>query len=74
MKKNILIVLMILFAIWLLNHPNTKALYKGLHSSFVEAPIKQAKENYKKEAENYAREREEKRAEEIEEELNKYSY
>ncbi len=74
MKKKIVSALLILFAIWLLTHPNTKALYKGLRASFIEAPAKQLKEDARKKAEEYAREREEKRAKEIEKELEKYNY
>ncbi|NOQ34371.1 MAG: hypothetical protein GQ569_00565 [Methylococcaceae bacterium] len=59
----------IIVLIWAGNHPNTKALIVGLRSAFIDAPLRNAKKEAKKELETKAREREEARAREIDKSL-----
>lgn len=71
MKQKIPLILIIIFGIWLYNNPNTKALMKGLRGSFVDAPIKKAKSDFRKQAEEKARKQAEKRMKEIDDAIDK---
>lgn len=52
--KTLFYVLLLIVAVWLFNHPNTKALLKGLKSALLEAPIANAKSEFRNEAEKQA--------------------
>lgn len=58
-------ILLFIFAIWLINHPNTKALFKGISSSMVEAPVEKAKADFRSNAEKHAKQEAEARMKEI---------
>jgi RNA polymerase-binding transcription factor DksA len=62
------------FAIWLLNHPNTKALIKGISSVAIDAPVEKARLDFRAEAEKQAKAREEARAKEIDAALEKMDH
>ena len=47
--------LFILFALWVVSHPNIKYLLKGLGSVFIDAPIAKAKSDFRAAAEEQAR-------------------
>lgn len=69
--RTIIRIAVFIFVVWLANHPNTKALIKGVSSVVVEAPVEKAKADFRAEAEKQAKAREEARAKEIDAALEK---
>lgn len=63
--KKIYYIPLLIFAIWLANHPDTKALIKGISSVVIDAPIAQAKSDFREDAEKHARQQEEARMKQI---------
>lgn len=63
--KTIFDILLLVFAIWLINHPNAKALYKGISSVFIDAPLAKAKADFRAGAEEHARQEAEARMKQI---------
>jgi hypothetical protein len=69
--KAVIRISLLIFAIWLFNHPNAHALYIGLRSAFIEAPLAKAKDDFRQEAERQMQKREEARMKEIDAALEK---
>lgn len=63
--RTIFQILLLIFAIWLANHPNTKALIKGVSSVAVEAPVEKAKADFRAGAEKHAQQEAEARMKQI---------
>jgi ribosomal protein L12E/L44/L45/RPP1/RPP2 len=63
--KSITRVIIFLLAVWLMNHPNMKALIKGVTSVTVTAPIAKAKSDFRTSAEKRAQQEAEARMKQI---------
>lgn len=63
--KTIFQIFLLIFAIWLVNHPNTKALLKGISSVAVETPLAKAKSDFRAGAEKHAQQEAEARMKQI---------
>ena len=59
------------FALWALNHPNTKAFIKGVSSVAIDTPVEKARADFRAEAEKQAKAREEARIKEIDAAIEK---
>jgi hypothetical protein len=68
--KKIPYIIILLFVIWLVNHPNTKALIKGISSVAVDAPIAKAKSDFREAAEKRAQQEAEARMKQIDAAIN----
>jgi RNA polymerase-binding transcription factor DksA len=72
--RTIIRIAVFIFVVWLANHPNTKALIKGVSSVMVEAPVEKAKADFRAEAERQVKAREEARAKEIDAAIEKIDH
>lgn len=69
--RTIIRIALFILVIWVANHPNTKALIKGVSSVVVDAPVEKARSDFRAEAEKQVKAREEARAKEIDAALEK---
>lgn len=68
--KTLIRIALLIFAVWLINHPNTKALLKGLSSVTVE----KAQSDFRAETEKQAKAQEQARMKQIDAALEKMDH